>query len=69
VIIRAVDTVGKVKLSLCLTKHHAMNKYWVSGGISPLIQKLKSRFKNCGMSLLRFCASHSPCTAGKDLVR
>jgi hypothetical protein len=27
----------KVKLSLCLTKHHAMKAYWVSGGIAPLI--------------------------------
>jgi hypothetical protein len=27
----------KVKLSLCLTKHHAMKAYWESGGIAPLI--------------------------------
>jgi hypothetical protein len=27
----------KVKLSLCLTKHHAMKAYWGSGGIAPLI--------------------------------
>jgi hypothetical protein len=27
----------KVKLSLCLTKHHAMKAYWGSGGIGPLI--------------------------------
>jgi hypothetical protein len=28
----------KVKLSLCfLTTHHAMNAYWGSGGIAPLI--------------------------------
>jgi hypothetical protein len=26
----------KVKLSLCLTKHHAMKTYWGSGGIGPL---------------------------------
>jgi hypothetical protein len=25
----------KVKLSLCLTKHHAMKTYWGSGGIAP----------------------------------
>jgi hypothetical protein len=25
----------KVKLSLCLTKHHAMEAYWGSGGIAP----------------------------------
>jgi hypothetical protein len=27
----------KVKVSLCLTKHHAMKVYWRSGGIAPLI--------------------------------
>jgi hypothetical protein len=27
----------KVKLSLCLTKHHAMKTYWGSGGIAPRI--------------------------------
>jgi hypothetical protein len=27
----------KVKLSMCLTKHHAMNTYWGSGGIAPRI--------------------------------
>jgi hypothetical protein len=27
----------KVKLSLCLTKHHAMKAYWGSGGMAPLI--------------------------------
>jgi hypothetical protein len=27
----------KVKLSLCLTKHHTMKAYWGSGGIAPLI--------------------------------
>jgi hypothetical protein len=27
----------KLKLSLCLTKHHAMKAYWGSGGIAPLI--------------------------------
>jgi hypothetical protein len=27
----------KVKLSLFLTKHHAMKEYWGSGGIAPLI--------------------------------
>jgi len=25
----------KVRLSLCLTKHHAMMIYWGSGGIAP----------------------------------
>jgi hypothetical protein len=27
----------KVKLPLCLTKHHTMKAYWRSGGIAPLI--------------------------------
>jgi hypothetical protein len=27
----------KVKLSLCLTKHHAIKTYWGSGGIAPRI--------------------------------
>jgi hypothetical protein len=27
----------KVKLSLCLTKYHAMKTYWESAGIAPLI--------------------------------
>jgi hypothetical protein len=27
----------KVKLSLCLTKHHVMETYWGSGGIAPRI--------------------------------
>jgi hypothetical protein len=27
----------KVKLSLCLAKHHAMKTYWGSGGIAPRI--------------------------------
>jgi hypothetical protein len=27
----------KVKLSLCLTKHHVMKAYWGSGGIAPRI--------------------------------
>jgi hypothetical protein len=30
----------KVKLSLCLTKHHAMKAYWRSGGIAPRILDL-----------------------------
>jgi hypothetical protein len=33
------DDILKVqaKLSLCLTKHHAMKTYWGSGGIAPRI--------------------------------
>jgi hypothetical protein len=34
--ISVVSTV-KVKLSLCLTKHHAMKAYWGSRGIAPFI--------------------------------
>jgi hypothetical protein len=34
-----------VKLSLCLTKYHAMNTYWGSGGISPPILNLNTRWK------------------------
>jgi hypothetical protein len=33
----------KVKLSLCLTKHHAMKTYWGSGGIVPCILNLGTR--------------------------
>jgi len=29
----------KVKLSLCLTKLHAMKKYWVNGGVAPRIRR------------------------------
>jgi hypothetical protein len=34
----------KVKLSLCLTKHHAMKTYWGSGGIAPRILDLGTRW-------------------------
>jgi hypothetical protein len=27
----------KIKLSMCLTKHHAMKAYWESGGVAPNI--------------------------------
>jgi hypothetical protein len=30
----------KIKLSLCLTKHHAMKAYWGSGSIAPHILDL-----------------------------
>jgi hypothetical protein len=33
----------KVKLSLCLTKHHTMKAYWGSGGIAPCIIDLGTR--------------------------
>jgi hypothetical protein len=36
---------GKVKLSLCLTKHHAMKMYWVRGGTAPRILDLGARWR------------------------
>jgi len=38
-------TVAKVKLSLCLTKHHAMKTYWSSGGRAPRILHFGTRRK------------------------
>jgi hypothetical protein len=35
----------KVKLSLCLTKHHSMKMYWASGGIAPHILYLRTRWR------------------------
>jgi hypothetical protein len=35
----------KVKLSLCLTKHHAMKMHWGSGGIGPHILDLSTRWR------------------------
>jgi len=32
------------KLSLCLTKHHAMKTYWGNGGIAPRILDLGIRW-------------------------
>jgi hypothetical protein len=37
--------VKKVKLSLCLTKHHGMKTYWRSGGIAPRILDLGTRWR------------------------
>jgi len=36
VVVCSINKKVNVKLSLCLTKHHAMKSYW-SGGIAPLI--------------------------------
>jgi hypothetical protein len=36
---------GKVKLSLCLTKQHAMKTYWGSGGIAARILELGTRWR------------------------
>jgi len=38
----------KVKLSLCLTKHHIMKAYWGSGGIAPHILDLSTRWREEG---------------------
>jgi hypothetical protein len=35
----------KVKLSVCLTKHHARKTYWKSGGIAPHILDLGTRWR------------------------
>jgi hypothetical protein len=35
----------KIKLSLCLTKHHAMKTYWRSGCIAPRILDIGSRWR------------------------
>jgi hypothetical protein len=43
-LLRPPDTKVKVKLSLCLTKHHAVKTYWGSGGISPCILNLGARW-------------------------
>jgi len=32
-----LNDIVKVKLSLCLNKHHAMKAYWESEGIAPRI--------------------------------
>jgi hypothetical protein len=38
-------TTTKVKLSLCLTKHHAMKTYWRSGGIAACILNPCTRWR------------------------
>jgi hypothetical protein len=54
----------KVKLSLCLTKHHVMKMYWGSGGTAPCILDLGMRGKWASAS----CPGHftprerAPCT-------
>jgi len=35
----------KVKLSLCLTKHHTMKTYWRSWGIAPRILDIGTRWR------------------------
>jgi hypothetical protein len=41
----AVPYYVKVKLSMCLTKHQAMKRYWASGGIAPRILDLGTRWR------------------------
>jgi hypothetical protein len=38
----------KVKLFLCLTKHHAMKTYWGSGDVTPRILDFGTRWRMCG---------------------
>jgi hypothetical protein len=40
---RDIWTRLKVNLSLCLTKHHVIKTYWMSGGIAPCILDLGTR--------------------------
>jgi hypothetical protein len=35
----------KVKLSLCLTKHHAVKTYWGTSGIVPRTLDLATRWR------------------------
>jgi hypothetical protein len=44
-VIRYITFKVKVKLSLWLTKHHAMKAYWRSGGIAPRILDLGTRWR------------------------
>jgi hypothetical protein len=41
--VQTVSKKVKVKLSLCLTKHHAMKAYWGSGGVAPRILDFGTR--------------------------
>jgi len=38
--------VKNLTLSLCYTKHHAMEKYWENGGIAPLILNRCTRWRS-----------------------
>jgi hypothetical protein len=40
----SISITMKVKLSLCLTKNHAMKTYWGSGGIASRVLDLGSRW-------------------------
>jgi hypothetical protein len=43
--VTVINHVKKVKMSLCLTKHHAMRTYWGSGSIAPRILNLGTRWR------------------------
>jgi hypothetical protein len=43
---RLIKETIKLKLSLCLTKHHAMKTCWGSGGIVPGILDLGTRWRS-----------------------
>jgi len=47
----------KVKLSLCLTKHHVMETYWMSGDIAPHILNLGTWWSKWSDS--RYCRFNS----------
>jgi hypothetical protein len=40
-----VQNLVNIKLSMCLTKHHAMKTYWGSGSIAPCILDLSTRWR------------------------
>jgi len=42
---RLSEVKAKLKLYVCLTKHHAMKAYWRSGSIAPLILDLVIRWR------------------------
>jgi hypothetical protein len=42
---------AKVKLSLCLNKHHAMKTYWENGDIAPRIPDLSARWRYGSITL------------------
>jgi len=43
-VVMPCNIVVKAKLSLCLTKHHAIRTYWGSGGIAPRVLDLITRW-------------------------
>jgi hypothetical protein len=47
-----VSLIVKVKLSLCLTKSHAMKTYWGSGGIASCILEHSTRWRCCQLHTL-----------------